>query len=82
MDISWAGRTDPGNILAPPNQGDLDPARASLLYQPVDIGGEDVDALAAKTLLRYENTIMIELRADYYENTNAKRRRFARGYLP
>lgn len=82
MDISWAGRTDPGNILAPPNQGDLDPARASLLYQPVDIGGEDVDALAAKALLRYENTIMIELRADYYENTNAKRRRFARGYLP
>lgn len=84
MDVSWADRTDPGNIVAPRTAAGADPSRASLLYQPVEIGGEDIGALAAQASRRYENTIMIELRADYYANANRLPRRFrlARGYLP
>lgn len=88
MDVSWADRTDPGNIVTPRRPEGADPARASPLYQPVEVGGENVDALAAQALLRYENTIMIEMRADYYKNANArpdrlpKRFRLARGDLP
>lgn len=50
----------------------------SLLYQPVEIDGDHVDALAAGALLRYEDTIMIEVRAGYYQNATAKRFRLGR----
>jgi hypothetical protein len=90
MDVSWADQTDPGNIVTPRSPGNTDPGRASLLYQPVEFGGDEVDVLVAEALLRDENTIMIELRADYYKNANVnakpdrlpKRFRLARGYLP
>jgi hypothetical protein len=70
MNVSWADRTDPGDYAAPRSTRGTDPGRASLLYQPVDVVGERADVLAAKALLCHENTIVIELRATYYENAN------------
>jgi hypothetical protein len=90
MYVSWADRTDPGDIVAPRSARGADPAHASLLYQPVEVGGEDEGVLAAQALLRHENTIIVGLQADYYRNANVniepdrlpKRFRLGRGYLP
>ncbi len=74
MDVSWAGRADPGNVVASTAREVADFARPSLLYQPVEIAGEDEDALAAQALADYDNAIIIELRADYYRNWNVNAR--------
>ena len=74
MYLSWADRTDPGDMVAPRKAKGDDPARASLLYQPVEISGDDADVLASRALMHHGCVIKINLQADYYrnENVNAK----------
>jgi hypothetical protein len=56
--------------VAPPSAEASDRARATLLYQPAEVGGDNAGVSAARVLLSYENAIMIEVSADYYQNEN------------
>jgi hypothetical protein len=74
MYVSWAGRVEPDDVVAPRNAKAADRARATLLYQPVEVGGDDAAVLAARALLSYEHAITIEVSADYYQNENVNAR--------
>jgi hypothetical protein len=71
--VSWADRAEPDDTVAPPSAEAADRARATLLYQPVEVG-DDAEVLAARVRLSYENAIMIDVSADYYQNENVNAR--------
>ncbi len=74
MYVSWADRAEPGDMVAPRRSRSADPARATLLYQPVEVSDDDAGVVAASALLRYDSTIMINVGADYYKNENVNAR--------
>jgi hypothetical protein len=70
MNVSWAFRADSDDIIA---SSSAKSARATLMYQPVEVG-DDAGVLAARVLLSYENAIRIDVSADYYQNENVNAR--------
>jgi hypothetical protein len=74
MYVSWADRAEADDMVAPRSAEADDRARANLLYQPVEVSGDEQEVLAARALRSHEYAIMIEVSADYYQNENVNAR--------
>jgi hypothetical protein len=74
MYLSWAGRAAPDDVIAAKIAKAAERARASLMYQPVELAGDEAAALAARALVTHEHAITIEVSADYYQNDNVNAR--------
>ncbi|HEY3903924.1 MAG TPA: hypothetical protein VGM14_08490 [Streptosporangiaceae bacterium] len=74
MNVSWADRAERDDAVSSGSAKAADRARATPQYQPVEVGGDEEEALEARALLNHEHAIMIEASADYYQNENVNAR--------
>jgi hypothetical protein len=85
MGVGWASRgRPPGLKTSRETSRSGDPRIATVLYQPVDVGGTSVDRLASEALARHQHAIAIRIGEDYYYNynVNAKPDRLRKRLLP
>jgi hypothetical protein len=85
MGVGWASRDRPSELRTSRETIRSGDSRiATVLYQPVEVGGTSVDILASKALARHQHVIAIRIGEDYYYNynVNAKPDRLPKRLLP
>jgi hypothetical protein len=71
MGVSWTSRgQSPGLRTTRAAARSGDPGVGTAVYQPVEIGGADVDRLSSQALTRHQHAIAVGIEIVYYKNFN------------